>query len=1226
MLFYEEEVYVKRVVDPIYSRLCPVCGGSAEASVLVSVKSCRKCSLTEDSESSSRTLHYILEAELSEFEEFFEKATGYKLWGGQRTWARRLLNHENVVITAPTGMGKTTLILVYSLYAVLHGRKVLILTPTKALAHQIHAKLIQYSNSIGVKPRIVYYDSEASKKKREEILSNICSNNYDILVVTNHFLTRRPDLVDPRYIDLIVVDDVDSLLKSNKNILRLIKLMGYSDEVVEKIKEKHRILWKLMVSRALDDRDSFMQYASRLIEIEKDIAFHLQNVPRKQVVIASATGRMRGVYAKILRDILMIDISGLTIYGRNITDSYKLFTGEPEPVVKLIEKMGPGCLILISPRHPFKDELEASAESIKAMLEARGFRVAYATPTTIEKFANKQLDVIIGSSSYYGVAVRGIDAPEAIRYVVFLGTPVFTIDVDTLLAVPTMLIRTALHLHEVLKNNSFRDIAMSVRKLIYTLNPNEQRLVSMMLRGKVKPDDIKSEKLTSVYNEIKRYYEEVKTIVRSYLANNHLISIGTITLLYRECDGRFLAVIPDVYTYIQASGRASRLYFGKMTHGLSVIFEYATLKNVVEALDLKMSFFTNTRVFRPLEEVLIEREVEEIERTRSVKEKLSTMKYRNILVVVESPTKAKTIAKFFGRPVRRKIGTLTVYEILFTREEEIIHLNIIATRGHIFDLTTDPEIGLYGVLIDRFSIRPVYETIKRCRVCGAQFTYGERCPKCGSVSFIDSFEVINALRKLASEADEIYIATDPDIEGEKIAYDIYLALQGFNDKIYRIELHEITLREFLKALENKRSVDKRLVNAEIYRRVLDRILGFSLSHKLWRVFNKHWLGAGRVQTPVLGWIINRYYEYKSSRYRFIVYEAREVPGLRIKVKIPLENRELYEKLLNVDEVVLKLKSREYVTVKPLPPYTTDQLLYDASKHGISVSTTMKIAQELFETGLITYHRTSSTYVSSTGIGVALKYLESKGLDKYANPSHWGSPGAHEAIRPVYPLDAQDLEKAVAEGLIASVIPLTPLHYKVYNMIFTRFIASQMKPYIVERSTYRVIFPELYEHEIVVDTDIVENGFNHVAKPLIFPALKNVDEIKVTVTPIAKYVASDKPLYSEGEIVNEMKLQGLGRPSTYAKIVEAILRHGYVVKSKRRGFLIPTKMGIAVYRYLEQNYPELISIDVTRNMERAIDLIASGEIDAVDAIEAAVALIAGYGLLEARAQPMASISS
>ncbi len=1203
-------------LNPVYKRLCPVCGGEAEADSLEETGICNKCLLRNSNGLNAYTLHQVLRDELQEFKRFFEKITGFKLWGAQETWVKRLLNRENTVIIAPTGMGKTTLLLVYTLYMARYDKKTLILAPTKALAKQIYTRLLDYSGKASVKARIIYYDSSKSKKKREEILNQIQNNEYDILVLTNHFMIRRSDLINRDYIDLIIVDDVDSLLKSNRNIKRLIKLMGYDENIIEKMREKHRILWKLVLSRTFDNQELFNEYITKLLEIEEEIERELKSKPRKQVVIASATGRMKGVYAKILRDLLMIDVSGITIYGRNITDTYKVFNGKPKPILEVLEKLGPGGLILVSPRHPFKSELEKLASTIEEDLRSKGYRVDRATPRSIEKFTRGELDYVIGTSSYYGVSVRGIDAPETIKYVVFLGTPVFTIELESLLSSPSLMIRTALYLYEVTRENRYRELAVNIRKRIFTLNPGELRILSMMLKGKLTVEDVDNDKLKGIYEELLEYYKVLVEETKELLRKHKVLAMNTITLLYRDTDERYLAIIPDVYTYIQASGRSSRLYLGRMTHGLSIIFEYSILENLVKSLDLRMGFYANTRLFKPLDSIDLDKELEEIKRSRE-KMREGRVKYKNVLLVVESPTKAKTIARFFGKPVRRKIGSLSIYEIPFTRGDEILHLNILATRGHIFDLTTEPSKGLYGILFTNGYVAPVYDTIKRCRVCGHQFTYGDNCPRCGSKSYIDSIEVVNVLRKLAEEAHEIFIATDPDIEGEKIAYDVYLVVKSFNKNIWRIELHEITLREFMHAIENKRSINKKLVEAEIYRRVLDRLIGFSLSQKLWSIYGKKWFGAGRVQTPVLGWVIDRFREYNANKCRKIVYKLIDVPGLYVKVCIPYGDKELYKKLLEIETTTLTLVRCSDTTINPAPPYTTDQLLYDAARQGIPASTAMKIAQELFESGLITYHRTNSTYVSSTGINVAMKYLEEKGLAKYSRPSHWGSPGAHEAIRPVYPLDRYDLEKAVAEGLISPVVPLTGLHYRVYDMIFKRFIASQMKSYRVKRSLYKVDLGGLYGVELTLDTRVIEDGFNLIVKPKIYVELEGKDKLESRVEVVAKYVTSTTPLYSEGDIILKMKKEGLGRPSTYAKILGNLRRHGYVLRSKKRGFLIPSKTGIEVYSYLSRNYPELVSVEVTRKMESIIDLIAEGRYSSSHAILEVLETIKEHGLITGR---------
>ncbi len=1199
-------------VNPVYSRLCPVCGGEADAYSIEEYGMCSKCLAGRETGLNAYTLHQVFREELMDYKIFFRKTTGYELWGAQETWVKRLLNRENTVIIAPTGMGKTTLLITYALYLAKHySKKTLFLTPTRTLAKQVYSRLLEYSGKVGGNIRILFYDSTFSKKKRIEIIKKIMNNEYDILVLTNNYMIRNPDKIDQKYLDTIIIDDVDSLLKSNKNAKKLLNLLGYSNDVIEKIREKHRIIWKIMLSKTFNHDEELENQIHRLIEIEEEIEEELRNTNIKQVVIASATGKMRGTYAKILRDLLKIDVSGITLYGRNITDTYLYIEDNIVDVLEeVLVKLGPGGLILLSPRHPFHDKIVKDVEEIRRRLVERGYRIEYAKPSTLHRFVKGEIDYLIGSSSYYGLSVRGIDAPKTIRYIVFIGTPLFTIELNTLLSSPKMLARIALYLFEETREKKYYEIMNSIRRKIFTLSPSELRILSLLFKEKLSLKDIGNKKIIDTYNDLYKYYLEILDTTKKLLEEKKVLEINTLTLYHGK--NKYLALIPDPLTYIQGSGRSSRLYLGRMTHGLSIIIEYSVFKNLVKALDQKLGYYTGNKLFKPFNEVDLDREIGEIDRSRKDLDR-ERIGYRNILVVVESPTKARTIAKFFGKPVRRKIGTVSIYEIPFIKDDTVIHLNIMATRGHLYELTTDPGRGVYGVELGH-EIKPVYETIKRCRICGYQFTHGSSCPRCGSRSYIDSIEVINVLRKLGQEAHEIYIATDPDIEGEKIAYDIYLVVKNFNKNIWRIELHEISVKEFLKALENKRSIDKKLVEAEIYRRVLDRLIGFSLSHELWRRYGKKWFGAGRVQTPVLGWIIDRYSRYRSDRCYRIVFSLDKYPEPYISICIPRDMKELYRSIVEEKKIRLVADKTFIVENKSPPPYTTDELLYDASRLGYTASQTMKILQELFESGFITYHRTSSHYISSNGISIAKKYLEEKNLLKYSRFTHWGQPGAHEAIRPVYPLDRNDLEKAVMEGLVTPSIPLTYHHYRIYGLIFKRFIASQMKPYKVLRREYSIYFRDMFLGKTYIDLEVIENGYNLVYNRFkTYPVYKDLEEIVAEIKILVKKASSKTPLYSEGDLVAEMKKQGLGRPSTYSKILSSISRHGYVIRSKKRNYLIPTKTGIEVYRYLSNNYPELVSIEVTRKMEENIDLIASGKLSVDKAVEEVLEIINNYRL-------------
>ena len=1167
-------------LNPIYLSSCPLCGGDVSALELESHGVCDNCMRKKSYEAS---LEEFLNKELEDFSIFFEKSVGSPMWGGQRAWAMRFLSGESTAIIAPTGLGKTTLLIVYAVYSsAFYKKRVLFLVPTRALVNQVYTRMREIVEKMKLNLRVHAYDSKLSKKAKEDLISDIANGGFDVLVATNSFFSKYEHALSSSGVDIVIVDDVDSLLRSQKNIVRLLKILGFNDNIISLVKTKIGLHWKVLVSKTLGDDEEYRKLVEELLEIDRRIG-ESTNRGAKQVVFSSATGRMRGFYSRVLRELLRIDISGVTVYGRDVTDTY-LTLESCDTVVEYFKRLGRGGIIYVSPRHPFRRFFEKCLDELKSRLEQAGLRFEEAKPESIERLRRGEVDFIYGSANYYGVSVRGIDAPEAIRLVVFFGTPLFSIRLEDYASNLSGLIRLAILVKE---NNvaGLEGVLQELKNYALKLSPGELRLVSQVLKGK-----ISEEVLTGYLRNVASRLREIKSLivekVEGIVAAGGVVEAGSLTLTRGESG--VLVLVPDLMTYIQATGRSSRMFKGRMTHGLSIIFEHALLENVVKGLETRLRNISNDSfTITRLDQVDLGKEATLIEVSR--RGAGGAFSFKSILVIVESPTKARTIAGFFGKPLKRIIGRTPVYEIPFVRDNQVIHLSIMASRGHLYDLTTRPGTGLHGVVFEDGTISPAYESIKKCLVCGTQFTHGDTCPRCGSRLYSDSTETMAALRKVAREVDEVYIATDPDEEGEKIAYDVFLSIRYLGKQVYRVEMHEITLREFFKALENKRAVNKRRVEAEIYRRVLDRLVGFSLSTYLQSKYNARFLGAGRVQTPVLGFIVDRMREYNESKCWRVSIQL-DLPGVD-RLNVCVEDKSTADKIASSKHVTLVKKSTSVETFSPSPPFTTDEYLVASSRIGLPSGLAMKLAQDLFEMGLITYHRTDSTHVSPTGVNVALKYLDSKNLTPFANPSSWGGSGAHEAIRPTRPLDVEMLEKALTEGVLLLTRPLTKLHLKVYDLIFRRFIASQMKPFKAVVSEYDVYVDDMHISNLRLIEDIVENGFNLIQPPKL--AKIGLDNARVGVLSAQRVRGSRTALYSEGDVVLLMKKTGIGRPSTYAKIIESIKRHGYVVESAKRRRLVATKLGIEVYRHLASEFPDLVSVETTRRMEETIDEIVSG---------------------------------
>jgi reverse gyrase len=671
-------------------------------------------------------------------------------------------------------------------------------------------------------------------------------------------------------------------------------------------------------------------------------------------------------------------------------------------------------------------------------------------------------------------------------------------------------------------------------------------------------------------------------------------------------DGELYVLVPDVTTYIQGSGRTSRLYAGGLSKGLSVVV--VDDRKVFYALQRELKLRFDEAEFRHINEVDLGAVLAEVDRDRKVIRDIVEGRLtpaargvellRTVLMVVESPTKARTIANFFGRPSLIITDGVPIYEV--STGDAV--LMVTASLGHIYELPTslqrvdagqrevvarwfggfkhDGYDGAeYAVLVKEGLFVPVYNKIWRCRG-GVYVDDADVPPDCRPL------DVLAAIRNIAVEVDSVLIGTDPDSEGEKIAFDLYLGLRPYVSDIRRVEFHEVTRRAILNALASPRAVNYSLVMGQIVRRVEDRWLGFGLSKILQSRYQNPNLSAGRVQTPVLGWVVKTYEE--SLRNRMYNVDL-QLDDLDLRLQVP---GEVLQVLRKKKRVAIKLLERVDRSVNPPPPYTTDELLRDAvNKLGLSADSAMRLAQDLFESGLITYHRTDSTRVSAAGIAIAREYVAKRFGEEAFRPRTWGetAEGAHEAIRPTRPIDVEELRGLVNAGVLQLAIRPTRSHYQLYDLIFRRFMASQMEPSVVEVARYAV---EIDGHVLQLErtVNVKRQGFQ-----VLYQLVPVEPELPTgTLDVVVRRYRVIRRILSQADVLALMRQRGIGRPSTYARILQVLARRYYVYVAGRNKLMVPTKRGIEVYRFLESNFGELVSEERTRLIEQHMDAIEVGK--------------------------------
>lgn len=533
------------------------------------------------------------------------------------------------------------------------------------------------------------------------------------------------------------------------------------------------------------------------------------------------------------------------------------------------------------------------------------------------------------------------------------------------------------------------------------------------------------------------------------------------------------------------------------------------------------------------------------------------------LIIVESPTKAKTIKNFLGKDY-----------------------TVVASKGHIRDL---PKSS-FGIKIDNQTFVPEY-----------------RIPK-------DHAAVVKEIKDLAKVADQVYIATDEDREGEAIGYHIATAIGKDPQSLPRIVFHEITKNAITHALENPRVLDASSINAQQARRLLDRIVGYKLSPLLSSKIQKG-LSAGRVQSSTLKIVVDREKEIKAFKEeefwsidalfnKTIESSLVEFEGGKIE-KMTISNAErahaIQEKLLKETFKVALLEKKERES-SPSPSFMTSTLQQSASSAlGYSPKKTMMVAQTLYEgvkthqgvMGVITYMRTDSLNISKEAIEAARDQIKTSYGDAYlpekprfyANKSK-SAQEAHEAIRPTI----LEFTPHVAKEF------LKPDELKLYTLIYNRFLASQMNNARFESQT--LIFESNSGKFKASGRKLLFDGFYKVYgdndKDKLLPDLALGQEVKLTKIDANQHFTEPPSRYSEASLIKKLEGLGIGRPSTYAPTISVLTARDYITIEKKQ--IIPTEIAFRVTELLEEHFPQIVDSSFTSTMEERLDLIAEDKED------------------------------
>ena len=533
------------------------------------------------------------------------------------------------------------------------------------------------------------------------------------------------------------------------------------------------------------------------------------------------------------------------------------------------------------------------------------------------------------------------------------------------------------------------------------------------------------------------------------------------------------------------------------------------------------------------------------------------------LVIVESPTKSKTIGQYLGKD-----------------------FNILASMGHIRDL---PQKD-FGINI-KDDFKPTYVLDPKKQ------------------------KIVKKIKDAAKESDNIYLASDNDREGEAIAWHLKEILKKTisNEDIYRIVFNEITKDAIIEAIEHPAHVDENKVEAQQARRILDRIVGYKVSPILWKVITKK-LSAGRVQTVALRLLCEReqeirdfvpkeYWSIEAELKKDIPFSAtlKKYNGKTIKINTSEEAEKIFQELVSAAYTVDNVKKSEK-SQAPFPPFITSTLQQEASKLlGFTTKKSMQIAQQLYEgvtidnknTGLISYMRTDSVRIAEKANFQLRKYIKDNYPEEYlcnymrAYKNKNKAQDAHEAIRPTNSFTNPDSIKEF----------LTKDQYKLYSLIWKRFAATQMANMKIQNITVQILAKKgLFETQA---SSVLFDGFSKVY-PYIpvknlkekFPDLTKGDYVELIKLDKKQHFTQPPPRFTEASLVRKLEEEGIGRPSTYAPIISTLLQRKYVELKKK--VFYPTELGEVVEKFLIDKFEDFFNVKFTADMENKLDDIENGE--------------------------------